>query len=118
MIGKINKLKSNIETFISDVNMNDLKASVNTAVKEARADFNKLVNKDLESMKKKHQKEKTDVEKKAKKFLEGHKKEINALQAKFEKLRKATATLELKMKSSGELIKCFLVSIKNFPTMV
>lgn len=88
VIGKINEIKSNIETFISDVNVNEIKSSINVLVKDAQKDFNKLINKDLDSVKKKLQKEKADIEKKAKVFLEGHKKELNALQAKFDKLVK------------------------------
>lgn len=89
VIGKINEIKSNIETFIADVNVNDLKASFNLMVKDAQKDFNKLVNKDLQDVKKKLQKERQDIEKKAKKFLEGHRKELDVLQAKLEKLIKS-----------------------------
>lgn len=89
VIGKINEIKSNIETFIADVNVNDLKASFNLMVKDAQKDFNKLVNKDLQDVKKKLQKERQDIEKKAKKFLDGHRKELDTLQAKLEKLIKS-----------------------------
>lgn len=96
VMGKINEIKSNIETFISDVNVNDLKASVNLMVKDAQKDFNKLVDKDLDIVRKKLQKEKNDFEAKARKFLDGHKKEIASLQSKVEKLVKATQKLSQK----------------------
>ena len=94
VIGKINEIKSNIETFIADVNVNDLKASFNLMVKDAQNDFNKVVNRDLAEVKKKLQKERQDIEKKAKKFLDGHRKELDTLQAKIEKLIKAGAKLK------------------------
>lgn len=90
VMGKISEIKSNIESFIADVNVNDLKSSLNQMMKDAQKDFNGLVNKDLESMKAKLHKEKNDFEKKAKKFLEAHKKDLNTLQAKIDKLMKAT----------------------------
>jgi hypothetical protein len=93
VMGKFNEIKSNIETFISDVNVNELKQSLNTMIKDAQKDFSKLVDRDVESMKKKLQKEKADIESKAKKFLDGHKKEVAMLQAKIDKLMKATAKL-------------------------
>lgn len=88
--GKFNEIKSNIETFISDVNVTELKASFNTMVKDAQRDFNKILDKDLDVVKKKLQKEKEDIEIKAKKFLENHKKELDSLQVKFDKLVRAT----------------------------
>ena len=94
VMGKINEIKSNIETFISDVNVNDLKSSFNLMVKDAQKDFHKLMEKDLENLKKKLQNEKSDFENKAKKFLEGHKKEIAILQSKLDKLVKSTAKLK------------------------
>ncbi len=88
VMGKINEIKKNVETFIADVNVNELKESLNTMVKDAQKDFNKLVDKDLGNLKTKFQKEKSVLEKKAKKFYDNHKKEISALQNKFEKLVK------------------------------
>jgi hypothetical protein len=96
VMGKINEIKSNIETFISDVNVSELKSSFNLMVKDAQKDFNKLVDKDLQIVKKKLNKEKADIEMKAKKFLDGHKKELDMLQSKFEKLMKATSSLKTK----------------------
>lgn len=96
VMGKINEIKSNIETFISDVNVNELKSSFNLMMKDAQKDFSKLVDKDLEVVKKKLQKEKADFEVKAKKFLESHKKELETLQAKFDKFVKATSKLKAK----------------------
>ena len=90
VMDKINEIKKNVETFISDVNVNELKDSLNTMVKDAQKDFNKLVDKDLGSLKTKFQKEKSVLEKKAKKFFDNHKKEISALQNKFDKLVKKT----------------------------
>lgn len=90
VMNKINEIKSNIETFISDVNVNDLKDSLNTMVKDAQKDFSKLVDKDLGTLKTKFAKEKSVLEKKAKKFFDNHQKEISALQAKFDKLVKAS----------------------------
>jgi hypothetical protein len=91
VMGKINEIKKNVETFIADVNVNELKDSLNTMVKDAQKDFNKLVDKDLGNLKAKFQKEKTLLEKKAKKFYENHKKEISALQTKFDKMVKKSA---------------------------
>jgi hypothetical protein len=88
VMGKINEIKKNVETFISDVNVNELKESLNTMVKDAQKDLSKLVDKDLGNLKSKYQKEKMALENKAKKFIEGHKKEITALQKKFEKMVK------------------------------
>jgi hypothetical protein len=88
VMGKINEIKKNVETFIADVNVTELKESLNTMVKDAQKDFSNLVDKDLGALKTKFAKEKSILEKKAKKFYEGHKKEINALQAKFEKMVK------------------------------
>ena len=90
VMGKINEIKKNVETFIADVNVNELKESLNTMVKDAQKDFSNLVDKDLGVLKTKFAKEKGILEKKAKKFYEGHKKEINALQAKFEKMVKTS----------------------------
>lgn len=89
VMGKINEIKKNVETFIADVNVNELKESLNTMVKDAQKDLGKLVDKDLGNLKSKFQKEKSVLEKKAKKFFENHKKEISALQTKFDKLVKA-----------------------------
>ena len=90
VMGKINEIKKNVETFIADVNVNELKESLNTMVKDAQKDFSNLVDKDLGVLKTKFAKEKGILEKKAKKFYEGHKKEIHALQAKFEKMVKTS----------------------------
>ena len=94
VLGKINEIKSNVQTFINDVNMSDIKASINAMVKDAQKDFHKIVDKDIAEMKKKLQKEKTEVEMKAKKFLDGHKKELNALQAKIDKLVKSAKNVK------------------------
>jgi hypothetical protein len=91
VIGKINELKSNIENLISQVKVAEVKNSINAMVKDAQKDFNKLVDKDLEVVKNKLIKEKADIEKKAKKFFDNHKKELNSLQAKVEKLIKANS---------------------------
>ena len=91
VMGKINEIKSNIESAIASVNVNELKDSLNTMVKDAQKDISKLVDKDLGTLKSKFQKEKAVLEKKAKKFYENHKKEISALQTKFEKMVKASA---------------------------
>lgn len=94
VMGKINEIKSNVQTFINDVNMTDIKASINAMVKDAQKDFHKIVDKDIAEMKKKLQKEKTQVEMKAKKFLDGHKKELNTLQAKIDKLVKSAKNVK------------------------
>ena len=88
VMGKINDIKNNIETFIADVNVNELKDSLNTMVKDAQKDFTDLVDKDFGTLKTKFAKEKGILEKKAKKFYENHKKEITQLQSKFEKMVK------------------------------
>jgi hypothetical protein len=94
VMGKINEIKSNIETFISDVNLSDLKNNFNLMIKDAQKDFKGLVDKDLESVKKKLQKEKKDFQVKAKNFLNDQKKELATLQAKFDKLISATSKLK------------------------
>ncbi len=96
VIGKINKIKANIETFISDVNVGDLKASINLLVKDAQEDFNRLVDKDVDAVRKRLKKEKEDLEGKARKFLKAQKKEFKALQEKLDTLVKATAKLKEK----------------------
>lgn len=100
VMGKINELKSNVQTFINDVNVQDIKASLNSMMKEAQKDWNKLVDRDLQDMKKKLQKEKTEVEAKAKKFLDGHKKELNMLQAKIDKLVKSAKQVKAPAKKA------------------
>ena len=99
-MGKINEIKSNLETFISDVNINELKNSFNQMIKDAQKDFKGRVDKDLEAMKKKLHKEKEDFEQKAKGFLDNHKKELVTLQAKLDKLVKAAEKLrQVKVKA-------------------
>lgn len=100
VLGKINELKSNVQTFVSDINVSEIKANLNAKVKEAQKDWNRLVDKDLADMKKKLQKEKTEFEKKTKQFLDGHKKELNALQAKIEKLVKASKKVKAPAKKA------------------
>jgi len=90
VMGKINEIKKNVESFIADVNVSELKETLNTMVKDAQKDFSNLVDKDLGALKKKFAKEKGDLEKKAKKFFDNHKKEISALQAKFDKMVKSS----------------------------
>lgn len=94
VMGKINELKSNVQTFINDVDVSAIKASLNAKVKEAQKDWNKLVDRDLQDMKKKLQKEKAEVEAKAKKFLDNHKKELNTLQSKIDKLVKSAKSVK------------------------
>ncbi len=102
VMGKINEIKSNIETFISDVNVSDLKSSFNLLVKDAQADLNKIIDRDLDNVKKKLQKEKEEFENKAKKFLESQKKELSSLQAKFDRIVKATAQLKKRPEPKAE----------------
>jgi hypothetical protein len=94
VMGKINQIKSNIETFISDVNVSELKASLNVIMKDAQKDISQLVEKDLETVRTRLQKEKEDFETKAKKFLDGHKRELATLQDKFDKLVKASSKIK------------------------
>ena len=94
VMGKINEFKSNIGTVISDLNVADVKKSINALVKDAQRDFNKILNRDIDLMKKKLKKEKLDIEKRAKKFLDGHKKDLASLQAKFDKLVKTSSKLK------------------------
>ena len=53
---KLTEIKTNVETFISDIKVDDLKKSFSLMMKEAQKDFNKIVDQDLEKMKKKFQK--------------------------------------------------------------
>ncbi len=85
---KFSELKGNIETFISDIKVDDLKKSFSMMVKEAQKEFNQLVDRDLEVMKKKLQEEKVEIEKKAKVFLEAQKKELRMVQEKLDQLMK------------------------------
>lgn len=94
VIGKINEIKSNINSFISDVNVSELKSSLNVMMKDAQKDISKLVEKDLETVLARLKKERSDFEAKAKKFIDGHKKELATLQEKFDKLVKATSKLK------------------------
>ncbi len=100
VMGKINELKSNVQTFINDVDVTAIKATLNAKMKEAQKDWNKLVDRDLQDMKKKLQKEKSEVEAKAKKFLDGHKKELNALQSKIDKLVKSAKQMKAPAKKA------------------
>ena len=100
VMGKINELKSNVQTFINDVDVTAIKATLNAKMKEAQKDWNKLVDRDLQDMKKKLQKEKAEVEAKAKKFLDGHKKELNALQSKIDKLVKSAKQMKAPAKKT------------------
>ena len=100
VMGKINEIKSNVQTFINDVNVTEIKATLNAKMKEAQKDWNKLVDRDLQDMKKKLQKEKAEVEAKAKKFLDSHKKELNSLQAKLDKLVKSAKSLKAPAKKT------------------
>lgn len=100
VLGKINELKTNVQTFINDVNVSEIKASLNAKMKEAQKDWNKLVDRDLQDMKKKLQKEKAEVEIKAKKFLDGHKKELHALQARIDKLVKSAKRVKAPAKKA------------------
>ena len=63
VIAKFNTLKSNIESIVSDVKVNNIKTSLNTMVKDAQKDLNKFLDKDVDSVKKKLQKEKEEIEK-------------------------------------------------------
>lgn len=94
VIGKINEIKTNINTFISDVNVNELKSTLNVKMKDAQKDISKLVEKDLETVISRLKKERNDFESKAKKFIDGHKKELALLQEKFDKLVKAANQLK------------------------
>lgn len=100
VLSKINEIKTNIENFIAEVNLTELKASLNTLVKDAQQDLNNKVQVDLENLKKKLQKERADIEKKAKKFLDGHRKELSILQTKLDQLIKKNAKLKTKSKST------------------
>ncbi|MES2529195.1 MAG: hypothetical protein V4598_19065 [Bdellovibrionota bacterium] len=100
VMGKINEIKSNVQTFINDVDVTAIKATLNAKMKEAQKDWNKLVDRDLQDMKKKLQKEKSDVEAKAKKFLDSHKKELNSLQAKIDKLVKSAKQMKAPAKKA------------------
>ena len=102
VMGKFNEIKSNIETFIADVNFTDLKSNINLLMKDAQRDFNKLINRDLDTVKRKLQKEKEEFEAKAKKFLEAQKKEITQLQVKLDRLLKATSQLNKSKKAKPQ----------------
>ena len=101
VIGKINEIKTNINSFIADVDVNELKSSINVMMKDAQKDISKLVEKDLETVLSRLKKERSDFESKAKKFIDGHKKELATLQEKFDKLVKATSKLK-KPKSTSK----------------
>lgn len=102
---KINEIKTNVETFISDIKVEDLKKSFTLMMKEAQRDFNKIVDQDLDKMKKKFQKEKVELEKKTKKFLADQKKEISVLQAKLEKLVKKAPGKKTAKKAAKKTVK-------------
>jgi hypothetical protein len=94
VIGKINAIKSNVEAFVADVKVGDLKASINSLVRDAQKDLKGLVDKDIEAVRQRLQKEKADFEAKARKFLDAQKKELATLQEKLDTLVKATAKLK------------------------
>ena len=94
VIGKINEIKTNFNSFIADVDVNELKSSINVMMKDAQKDISKLVEKDIETVLSRLKKERSDFESKAKKFIDSHKKELATLQEKFDKLVKATSKLK------------------------
>lgn len=99
MKDRFKEIRSNVESFISDINVDDLKKSFGMMMKDAENDFNKLVNKDLETMKKKLQEEKADFEQKAKKFMAEHQKELDGIQSKFKQFVAATKQAAAKTRS-------------------
>lgn len=102
---KLNEIKNKLEGFIAEVNVNELKESLNSMLKDTQKDFTKLVDKDLGQLKVKFNKEKAILEKKAKKFYDNHKKEIDGLQAKFDKLvKKNAATIEKKVPAAKKAV--------------
>lgn len=103
---KISEIKSNVETFIADIKVEDLRKSFTLMMKEAQRDFNKIVDQDLDKMKKKFHKEKVELEKKTKKFIDTQKKEIHVLQSKLETLLKKTGKkAPVKAKAAKKAVK-------------
>lgn len=112
---KLGEIKSNVETFISDIKVDDLKKSFTLMMKEAQRDFNKIVDQDLDKMKKKFQKEKVEIEKKTKKFIADQKKEISALQSKLEKLVKKAPGKKTAKKAAKKTAKKATATKKKAP---
>lgn len=88
-----NQVKGEIEelTKLGQASVTDIQKKVDGFVKSAEKDFKNIVDKDLPALVKKFQKEKATLEKtvektvneeikKAKAYLEGHKKELNKIQ--------------------------------------
>lgn len=89
----VKTVKNTVETFTSEANIKQIKASVRKLVQDAQKDFSKLVDKDVAAAKKKFNAEKVLLDKEvkkqtlaAKKFIATQKKEVAALQARLEKL--------------------------------
>lgn len=89
----VKTVKNTMETFTSEANIKQIKASVKKLVQDAQKDFSKLVDKDVAAAKKKFNAEKVLLDKEvkkqtlaAKKFIAAQKKEVAALQARLEKL--------------------------------
>lgn len=98
---KLSELRSGINSFIADVNVDDLKKSFGSMMKEAQKDFNKLMDRDLENVKKVLKEEKADFEKKARNIMEANRKELDMLQGKFEKLVAAAKKATGKKPAAG-----------------
>ncbi|MBL7665855.1 MAG: hypothetical protein JNM93_12035 [Bacteriovoracaceae bacterium] len=95
-------LKQDIDKFIKENNIHEVKATVKKMVNKAQGDINQLVDKDVSVIKKRFQVEKKQVEKllqktlqaevkRAKSFLELQKREITKLQNKLDKISKMAA---------------------------
>ena len=91
------KLQKDVNKFVKDQKVDDLQKSVKDLVASAQKDLHNLYDKDVAKVKSKIKKEALYLEKKiekvvnaeikkAKKFVDGQKKELNKLQSKLEKM--------------------------------
>lgn len=114
-----NQVKAEIEELaqLGQTSVNDLQKKVDAFVKSAEKDLKNIVDKDLPALVKRFQKEKVSLEKmveksinaeikKAKKYLQGHKKELNKIQKLVESyLPKAAKKKATKKKTAKKSAK-------------
>lgn len=87
LIEKFSRIRSDVESFINEINVEEVKTQVNSFIQEARKDvLDKVVDKDLKEIKRRLEREKSHIEVKALRFLNKQKRELDTLQAKLDKV--------------------------------
>lgn len=97
ILSTLSKVTSEVESFIQNNKMSDVKQTVADLIQTAKKDINELMDKDLKMVKKKIQDETKNVEKlaetifnkeigKIKAFVKEHKTELNSLQSTIDNI--------------------------------